>query len=475
MSTNFMDSSKEMLDLWSNTQEKLVKNWTETSKKIQDQMKDGPAPSAGVETYKEWFDNQRVILNEAFEKGVAQTPTQALPEQARTWMHKQQEFTQKSIDVMSELMQKQMDASGKFPKMGENPQEMFRFATDYFKQWYEQTMEMMGKMKEYMPSNAMGDMYTKMLDSSKNYFNMYEMWENYNNMVKNGNYDVNSFFKMFDAEKYNSMLSDMTKNLMPFKFQDVSGQATAFMETYQKMLMNAGGQMPYKEVWENYLKMMPNMTQNMSQMMPGNFGNQMGAFQENFIDRMKGLYEPFYKLIPPSKEKEMGEVLVDMQSNLFKYQTKMYEMNALIGEKAGEANREVMEVLFEKAKNGEQPKAYDEYFKHWLDVLEKRMEETLQSSDFSKLQGEVLSLQLDLKTALNKAVEHALSPYPVALNSEIDELTKQVHDLKAKVRELQKSNKAATAPAEAPKKTTAKSTASSSASTAKKTTTRKSS
>ncbi|MCC5945668.1 MAG: hypothetical protein JJT94_12095 [Bernardetiaceae bacterium] len=465
MANKVMDSSKEMLELWSDTQQKLVQNWVDTSKKFQTYVQEGKSLEHSLDSYKEWFDSQRSILNEAFEKGVAQAPTDAMPEQVRTWLEKQREFTKNSIDMMNELMQKQMDAPADFQKMSTNPQEAYKFWADYFKKWYAQTMEMMGGMKEYLPSSGMSEMYENMVNSSKSYFNMYEMWENYNKMVKNGNFDANSYFKMFDMQKYSSMMNDMTKNIMPFKFHDVSEQANTFIETYRNMLMGSANQMPYKEIWAKYLDMVPNMSNMMNMMPQGGSMPQMSEFQEQMVSRMQKLYAPFYKMVPPSKEKEMGQMLVDMQTDLLKYQTKMYEMNMLIGQAAKEANEVLMKDLFEAAKNGEQPKMYNEYFTQWLDTLESHMVELFKSDDFSKVQGEVLALQLDLKTAVNKGIENALSPYPIVLNSEVDQLTKQIHDLKAKVRNLEKEGAK-----EEPKKAAAPATAKKTATTAKKTT-----
>jgi hypothetical protein len=125
-----------------------------------------------------------------------------------------------------------------------------------------------------------------------------------------------------------------------------------------------------------------------------------------------------------------------MQSVLFDYQTKMADMNAIIGKTVKDSSEEFMTKMFESAKNGN-VNTYNEFYMNWLNYLEERMIDIFKGDEFSKLQGEVLALQLDLKTNFNKGMEQMLSPYPVVLNSEIDELAKQVHALKARIRELE--------------------------------------
>jgi outer membrane murein-binding lipoprotein Lpp len=97
--------------------------------------------------------------------------------------------------------------------------------------------------------------------------------------------------------------------------------------------------------------------------------------------------------------------------------------------------------MFESAKDGKAD-SYNEFYMNWLNHLEGNMTEIFKGDEFSKLQGEVLALQLDLKTNFSKGMEQVLSPYPVALNSEIDELAKQVHALKARIRELENNAEA---------------------------------
>jgi len=203
-------------------------------------------------------------------------------------------------------------------------------------------------------------------------------------------------------------------------------------------------------------------------------------FGKEIYERMEKMYAPFYKLMPPSKEKESIKLFSHMQTILFDYQTKMADINAIIGKTVKESSEEFMTKMFEAAKDGN-VQTYNEFYMNWLNHLEENMIDIFKGDEFSKLQGEVLALQLDLKTNFNKGMEQVLSPYPVVLNSEIDELAKQVHALKARIRELENNAEAtstakkseAKAETKTETKAEAKPAAAAKATTAKTTTTKK--
>jgi outer membrane murein-binding lipoprotein Lpp len=197
-------------------------------------------------------------------------------------------------------------------------------------------------------------------------------------------------------------------------------------------------------------------------------------FGKEIYERMEKMYAPFYKLMPPSKEKDSIKLFSHMQTILFDYQTKMADMNAIIGKTVKSSSEEFMTKMFESAKDGKID-SYNEFYMNWLNHLEGNMVDIFKGDEFSKLQGEVLALQLDLKTNFNNGMEQVLSPYPVVLNSEIDELAKQVHALKARIRELENNAEATSTAKKSETKTETKAEAKPEAAkaTSAKTTTKK--
>ena len=460
---NVMDSTKEMLDFWATTQNKIVENWVGSTRQLQEAAKEGKVMEQATDMYKNWYDNQKNIISEAMEKG-KQISSETMPAQVTQLMEQQTSLTKKWIDAMSEMADRQMqmtkmtNQNGKnMLDMSENATKMQEMMTSSYKTWLDSTTQMMNESKRMMTDNPvfkamqpMQEAFENMTKGAKTYFDAYEMWKPFMQMTNNKNFDVQEYFKMMNMDKLQEMTRNMfAQNPSQFGFANfgqISEQMNKMVTSYRNTMMNNPMLAPYKDMITKFSSMMPTMdmnTMDMSKMMENmnmtNMNMMSPQFGKEIYERMQKLYAPFYKLMPPSKEKESIKLFSQMQATLFDYQAKMNAMNSIIGKTVKESSEEFMTKMFEAAKNGNMT-TYNEFYMNWLNHLEERMIDIFKGDEFSKIQGEVLGLQLDLKTSFNKGMEQMLSPYPVVLNSEIDELAKQVHSLKARIRELENNS-----------------------------------
>lgn len=461
---NVMDSTKEMLDFWATTQNKIVENWVGSTRQLQEAAKEGKVMEQATDMYKNWYDNQKSIISEAVEKGKT-ISSDTMPEQVTQLMEQQSSLSKKWMDTMSEMADRQMqmvqmtNTNGQNPmNIQENATKVQEMMTSSYKTWLDSTTEMMNESKKMMTSNPafkamqpMQEAFENMTKGAKTYFDAYEMWKPFMQMTENKNFDVQQYFKMMSMDKLQEMTKGMfAQNPSQFGFANfgqMSEQMNKMVEQYRNTMTNNPMFAPYKEIIEKFSSMMPTDMKNfdMSKMMENMNMQDMNIMNPQFgkeiYERMEKMYAPFYKLMPPSKEKESIKLFSQMQAVLFDYQTKMADMNAIIGKTVKESSEEFMTKMFEAAKDGN-VNTYNEFYMNWLNHLEGNMIDIFKGDEFSKLQGEVLALQLDLKTNFNKGMEQVLSPYPVVLNSEIDELAKQVHALKARIRELENNAEA---------------------------------
>ncbi|WP_338770094.1 poly(R)-hydroxyalkanoic acid synthase subunit PhaE [Bernardetia sp. ABR2-2B] len=473
---NVMDSTKEMLDFWATTQNKIVENWVGSTRQLQEAAKEGKVMEQATDMYKNWYDNQKSIISEAVEKGKT-ISSDTMPEQVTQLMEQQSSLSKKWMDTMSEMADRQMqmvqmtNTNGQNPmNIQENATKVQEMMTSSYKTWLDSTTQMMNESKKMMTSNPafkamqpMQEAFENMTKGAKTYFDAYEMWKPFMQMTENKNFDVQQYFKMMNMDKLQEMAKGMfAQNPSQFgfaNFSQMSEQMNKMVEQYRNTMTNNPMFAPYKEMIEKFSSMMPTDMKNfdMSKMMENMNMQDMNMMNPQFgkeiYERMEKMYAPFYKLMPPSKEKESIKLFSQMQTILFDYQTKMADMNAIIGKTVKDSSEEFMTKMFEAAKDGN-VNTYNEFYMNWLNHLEGNMIDIFKGDEFSKLQGEVLALQLDLKTSFNKGMEQVLSPYPVVLNSEIDELAKQVHALKARIRELE-NNAEATSSAKAPASKTA--------------------
>ena len=457
---NVMDSTKEMLDFWATTQNKIVENWVGSTRQLQEAAKEGKVMEQATDMYKNWYDNQKSIISEAVEKSKT-ISSDAMPEQMTQLMEQQTSLSKKWMDTMSEMADHQMQTAKMTNEGGKNALNMQENAikvqemmTGSYKTWLDSTTQMMNESKKMMTSNPvfkamqpMQEAFENMTKGAKTYFDAYEMWKPFMQMTNNNNFDVNQYFKIMNMDKLQEMAKGMfAQNPSQFGFANfgqMSEQMNKMVSQYRDTMTNNPMFAPYKDMITKFSYMMPamdmanfDMSKMMGMMNMGNMNTSNPQFGKEIYERMQKLYAPFYKLMPPSKEKESIKLFSQMQAVLFDYQTKMADMNAIIGKTVKSSSEEFMTKMFESAQNGN-INTYNEFYMNWLNHLEENMIDIFKGDEFSKLQGEILALQLDLKTNFNKGMEQMLSPYPVVLNSEIDELAKQVHALKARIRELE--------------------------------------
>ncbi len=453
---NVMDSTKEMLDFWATTQNKIVENWVGSTRQLQEAAKDGKVMEQATDMYKNWYDNQKNIISEAVEKGKT-ISSETMPEQVNKLMEQQSSLSKKWMSTMSEMADNQMqmtNTNGQPTNVQENAAQMQEMMTNSYKTWLDSTTEIMNESKKMMTSNPafkamqpMQEAFENMTKGAKTYFDAYQMWKPFAQMTNNQNFDVQEYFKMMNMDKLQEMTKGMlAQNPSQFGFANfgqMGEQINKMMEQYRNTMTNNPMFAPYKEIFEKFSSTIPKMDManfDMAKMMETMDMKNMNMINPQFgkeiYERMEKMYAPFYKLMPPSKEKETIKLFSQMQAILFDYQTKMADMNAIIGKTIKNNSEEFMTKMFEAAKDGN-VNTYNEFHMKWLNHLEENMIDIFKGDEFSKLQGEVLALQLDLKTNFNKGMEQMLSPYPVVLNSEIDELAKQVHALKARIRELE--------------------------------------
>ncbi len=423
-----VESAKVVFDLWVNAQQKIVANWVESSRKFQESVRQGDVLQNGSTLYKEWFENQKQIISEL----TAQVGDQAkehTPEFLSNLAKQQQELTTKWMEMVNSAVKDKMSSaehvvneskrayenlSGNF---GENVQRMMP--------WLNGSIE---NFKAFMPGNLNKDTLMNMVSNSKAYMSMMEMWQPFYKMVTENRMNVDEFTKAYNFQKYQEVVNSMFSFVNPDLTKTYFEQINNYLNTYKEAFKGTQNY-PVKDMFEFFTKMTPT-----------NFDfSTVGQFQQQAVEQLKKIYEPYSKIVAPNKVKEVVEVMAKVQENLVQYQVKVAEMQHLVNTVAQKAMEQTATELFDLAKEGKSVESYNKFYTHWLNVLETKMLELFNSEHFAKLQGELLALSLDIKASLEKNIELALAPLPVAPRSEVDELNKQIHDLKAKVKALEKA------------------------------------
>lgn len=96
--------------------------------------------------------------------------------------------------------------------------------------------------------------------------------------------------------------------------------------------------------------------------------------------------------------------------------------------------------LEEMAAQGNLPENTEEYYNMWLKKLEKHYMSMFHSTEYVSVMAKTLETMAQFKSARDLVLEDVVSSMPVPTKTEIDELYKEVAELKRKVKRLEKEN-----------------------------------
>jgi hypothetical protein len=422
------ETAKVVFDLWVNAQQKIVANWVESTRKFQDSVRQGDVLQTGSTLYKEWFENQKQIISELTSQ-VGEQAKEHTPEFLSNLAKQQQELTTKWMEMVNGAVKDKMSSAehivGETKRAYDNLAGNFGENLQRMMPWLNGSIE---NFKNFMPGNVNKDALVNMISNTKAYMSMMEMWQPFYKMVTENRLNPEEFTKTYNFQKYQEVVNSMFNFVNPDLTKTYFEQINNYLNTYKDAFKGTQNY-PMKDMFEFFTKMNPTSFD----------FSTVGQFQQQAVEQLKKIYEPYSKVIAPNKVKEVVEVMAKVQENVMQYQVKVAEMQHLVNAIAQKAMEQTATELFDLAKEGKSVESYNKFYTHWLNVLEAKMLELFNSEHFAKLQGELLALSLDIKAALEKNIELALAPLPVVPRSEVDELNKQIHDLKAKVKALEKA------------------------------------
>ena len=124
----------------------------------------------------------------------------------------------------------------------------------------------------------------------------------------------------------------------------------------------------------------------------------------------------------------LGRVMADMKTHLDRY----WELvNAAYAKASAETARNAPKQYMAK-------EDFDNYRKAMIEAFENAFTGLFASAEFSATYGKLFSAQLDMSRALQGITEKNLKALNLPTRSELDEILKDIHELKREVRNLKK-------------------------------------
>jgi Poly(R)-hydroxyalkanoic acid synthase subunit (PHA_synth_III_E) len=364
------------------------------------------------------------------------TPMQAYQDFFKQWT--QPEQTKKvepgTPEFFGQMLQSQMEMGKMWM---ENVQSLFeqlapkRKEANLFEQWskmYGSWNNQFGKpfAGQAPQRNDVAETFSNIMTFSQNYMKMYELWQPILEQINVGKKPKKTafqeFMNNFSLDHYNEIVSNVFGSITPKQssnfLEEVSGFTKKLLDSINQQ--TGGG--------------LEKLSQKFPEMI-----SQMQETQYQALGKMKKGVAPFMKMLPDSKEKELLELSIEMQDDYTHYYVKSNEMQKLVQNAAQKSMEKTLKTVLEKVtKEPNKMITYEDFFNTWMDTTEPMMIELYRSVEFSKLQAESMSVSTSIKNRFEKQLEILLEPLPIAPRSEIDELNAIIHELRGKIRNLEK-------------------------------------
>lgn len=249
--------------------------------------------------------------------------------------------------------------------------------------------------------------------------------------------------------------------------QSANPKAQANMDAALKNWQAIAGAMAKPESISSLLKgsgAMPEMLLNLAQTSLGGFVKmqqnitdslgRVGASAEAY--KFQDIDENLFRIWTDIYEKEFKQFFQIPQLGLMRtYQEKnnqladkynffqftLSEFLNLLGLPFNRAMQVMQDKIGEMAENGTLPDDSNVYYNMWVKVLEGHYMTLYQTPEYVETMAKTINALADFSAAKNAVLEDMLSLFPVAKKSDMDDIARELYELKKRLRKLEKEQK----------------------------------
>jgi hypothetical protein len=101
----------------------------------------------------------------------------------------------------------------------------------------------------------------------------------------------------------------------------------------------------------------------------------------------------------------------------------------------------MQEKIEEQVRERSIPEDPHEYYRMWLKILEGHYMTLFKSPEYTKVLAETMNAYEEFLSARNRILEDAMQSLPIPTNKDLDELYKELYQLKNRIKDLEKAHK----------------------------------
>lgn len=432
-----MKTNNPVIDTLVESQTQFVNNWIDSAKKMQSAFTNGNIATEGTSLYKEYFDKQMGILNTMQQSSAGMFNNNSQEGSApldvfKNWFNQQANYAKQMADFNQSIQ----NSFASFGKPAQDYMSNFGQAntafTNIYNSWLNALNTSYDAMSKNMNNTFNKDVFSHYMQGNQMYAKMQEFFQPMTNMMKNGQFSMDSFKNMFAPEQYTNLSKQMFGSFYnEASIKEAYDNGIKQLQSFFTSQNNLG---------KEYYAQMQDIAKNMPQLMAGTAAGNLEELYKQMHNVFGKTFEPLMKLVNPGKEKENAEATIALMDRIADYSIKQAELQAMLQSTAKTAMEKVAQNYSEKMKDLNSythiPSA-QELYSEWVKVNEQLFAELFSSEAFSRVKGEALNLSMDVKKYFEKQFESTFENFPVVFKSEVEELQKNIYDLKKQVKELQ--------------------------------------
>jgi hypothetical protein len=313
-----------------------------------------------------------------------------------------------------------------------DPSEKFannaRQALKFYDFWKESVGKHLDLLLSACPGGAGTDTFARLFRVTDVYAKLYEFWEPLAKAVQERAFDTETYTDLLDPAKSREAIERIFGFGSPAGSSGAYGRAADLLETW-----GAKGQeflRPWSDAMRKNLEASLAAAAGDSEAGMAAFRSLYSAFERTFG---KALKAPAV-----GKDREQTELLSRTIDRYAVYLAKNAELQRRMHAIAQQAMQKVVDAMAQKVRDGEPISGFNEFVQLWTAINEKAFLDFFKTEEFSELQGLVLDTALDCRRQFQQLMEAALKDFPIALRSELEDVCRTNHTLNKSVRALRK-------------------------------------
>ncbi|MGW8195605.1 MAG: poly(R)-hydroxyalkanoic acid synthase subunit PhaE [Desulforhopalus sp.] len=251
------------------------------------------------------------------------------------------------------------------------------------------------------------------------------------------------------GKKYSSSKAQATMSAALKNWQSMAGAMTT--PDSISALLKGTGAMPEmllrfaQTSLNGYWQMQQNSIERLGRMNTVASAYEFDDIEENVFRMWTDMYEKEFKqffLVPQlglmRTYQEKANQAID-KYNLF--QSTLSEFLGLLSLPFNRSMRVMQENLTEMTENGSLPDDTREYYNMWVKVLEGHFMTLFQTPEYVETLTRTINALTDFTAARDSVLEDLLGSFPIATQRDVDDMARELYELKRRLRKLEKENK----------------------------------